>query len=205
MPTYPNVPNVPGVPPLRRNPNALSATLTLLVADAVRFFVSGLAPQWGIFLDGAPVIVADSVVSFGFKQDWPISDYPIEEGSFESYDKVETPFMTRVRLACGGSTSRRQAFIDSIAAIVGDLNLYDVVTPEIVYENVNVTHWDYNRTAQNGVGLVTVDLWLLQIRVNATATFSNTKSPSAAGTQSGGAVQTVPPTPSQQSSAAEVQ
>lgn len=205
MPTYPNVPNVPGVPPLRRNPNALSATLTLLVADAVRFFVSGLAPQWGIFLDGRPVIVADSVVTFGFKQDWPIADYQVEEGAFESYDKVETPFLTRVRLACGGSTSRRQAFLDSVSAIVGDLNLYDVVTPEVVYQSVNVTHWDYHRTAQNGVGLVTVDLWLLQIRVDATATFSNTKSPGAAGTRNGGSVQTSPPTPSQASSAAEVQ
>ena len=101
-------------------PNAGSAAISLLVNQAIRFLVAPFSAQWGIYKDGLPVVVADSVVSFGFKKDWNIADYPVEEGSFESYDKVETPFGARVRFASGGSTANRQALLQSIEAIAGD-------------------------------------------------------------------------------------
>lgn len=205
MPIFPNVPNVPGVPPLLRNPNLASAALSLLVNQAIRFLVAPFSAQWGIYLGGAPVVLADSVVSFGYKQDWTVADYPVEEGAFESYDKVETPFGVRVRFASGGSTANRQALLDSIAAIADDLNLYDVVTPEAVYTSCNITHYDYHRDAKSGVGLMIVDVWLVEVRVTATAAFANTKSPTAAGTTNGGSVNTTTPTMTQQSLAPEVE
>lgn len=195
---YPNVPNVPGVPPLPRNPLAAASSLALLVADTFGFFISSGAPQWGIFQDSVAVVAADSVVSFDFKQDWSIADYPVEQGAFETYDKVETPFGVRIRFATGGSDDRRQAFLDSIAAIAGDFELYDVVTPEVVYTSVNISHYDYHRRANQGNGLITVDVWLTEIRETAVTAFSNTKRPSGAEGQNGGTVQTAPPTTNQQ-------
>ncbi len=205
MPIFPNVPNVPGVPPLLRNPNLASAALSLLVNQAIRFLVAPFSAQWGIYLGGAPVVLADSVVSFGYKQDWTVADYPVEEGAFESYDKVETPFGVRVRFASGGSTANRQELLDSIAAIADDLNLYDVVTPEAVYTSCNITHYDYHRDSKSGVGLLIVDVWLIEVRVTASASFANTKSPTAAGTTNGGVVNPTTPTMTQQSKAPEVE
>lgn len=205
MPTFPNVPNVPGVPPLLRNPNLVSAAAALLVNQAIRFLVAPFSAQWGIYQNGLPVIVADSVVSVGYKQDWSISDYPVEEGAFETYDKVETPFTSRVRFASGGSTAARQALLNSIDAIAGNLELYDVVTPEIVYQSVNVMRYDYHRDAKSGVGLLLVDVTLLEVRVTATAAFANTKSPNAAGTTNGGTVNPQASTPDQQAKATEVE
>jgi hypothetical protein len=128
-------------------------------------------------------------VTFDYRQEWTVSDYPLEQGAFQSYDKVQTPFDVRVRYAAGGSQQNRQALLDSIAAIAGDLNLYDVVTPEAVYQSVNVTHYDYRRTATNGVGLLQVDVWCIEVRVTAQAQFQNVQNPTSASPQSQGNVQ----------------
>lgn len=195
---FPNVPIAPGVPVLPRDPFAAAVSIALLTADAVASFFFNVGPQWGVFLDGFPVVAAQSVVSMEYRQDWIISDYPLEQGAFESYDKVNTPFLARVRFASGGDIATRQALLLSIEAIAGDTNLYDVVTPERVYTSVNVGHYDYRRAAQN-VGLLEVDVWLVQVNVTAVTLFSNTQSASGANPVDGGGVQTTPATPAQQS------
>jgi hypothetical protein len=193
MTIYPNVPNVPGVPPIPRDPLIVAGAIELLTKDAVAGILSGF-PQWGIFLNGAPVVLADNVASIDYKQDWTISDYQLEQGAFESYDKVAHPFECKVRFTAGGDVTNRQNFLNSIAAIAPTLTLYDIVTPEETYTSVNITHYDYRRTAINGVGLITVDVWAVQVRVTATASFQNVTSPSSASPQNGGIVQTMPTT-----------
>ena len=195
----PQVPNVPGVPSL--SSYSAPTAITLLVADAINLLAGFGPPQWGLFLPGSsvPVVTADSVISFDYKRDWAISDYPVEQGAFESYDKVQTPFTTRLRFSAGGSASNRQVLLDSIEAIADTLTLFDAATPEAVYESVNVNHVDYRRTAMNGVGLLSVDVWCTEIRVTGTSEFSNTRSPSGSSPVSGGVVSTQSPTPTQQS------
>ena len=147
----PNVPKVPGVPALS---NYNLDPPALVVADAVNVINYFLAPSWGIYHQGLPVIlpansaigsaaqavssalapftqvasllglpnllpVVASTIEFDFDQEWTIADYPQEQGAFQSYDKVQLPFECRVRLACGGPSSQRQAFLNSIFAISG--------------------------------------------------------------------------------------
>ena len=150
----------------------------LLTGDTVFGYGPGSTPQWGIFLNGQPVVLADTVTTFGYKQDWAVSDYPVERGGFESYDKVNTPFQVHIQFVSGGSAAKRQALLDSIAAIGDPLTLYDVLTPEAVYIGVNVVGYDYRRTSTNGLGLMIVDVSLLEIREEGTTDFKNTKSPS---------------------------
>lgn len=198
-----NIPDVPGVPLINFVPGA-EAGIELLSADELILFPAASGPQWGIFLDGSPVVVADSVVDFTYKQEWALSDYPIEQGAFGTYDKVQIPFDCRIRFSSGGSAANRQALLDSIAAIAGDTNLYDAVTPEEVYPSCNITHYDYKRSSRNGVGLIVVDVWLLQIRIVGAATPSNTQQPSGAATVNDGTVQPTAPMPTQQSSVMEM-
>lgn len=181
-----NVPHVPGVPAL---PSYSSGVISLLTRDLVSLLLGGIGIQWGIFRSGIPVIFADSTVSFELKQDFPISDYPVEDGGFQSYDKVQLPTDIRIRMATGGSVARRQAFLATIEAVMNTTDLYDVLTPETVYLGYNFVHRDFRRTAQNGLGLIVVDLWLTEVRVTSTATFTNTKQPGDAGSQSIGHVQ----------------
>lgn len=186
---------------LSGGPNQLS---TLLAGFGI------IPPQWGIFSsDGAAVVTADTVMAVEFRQDWQVSDYPQESGGFQSYDKVSTPFDAKVMFASGGSLSNRQQLLRSIAAIAGDLNLYDVVTPEATYLSCNVNHYDYRR-ADGKAGVIEATVHLVQINVTGQGalgttaqpggapTITDAQAPSGNSTVNGGQVQPTAPTPQQQ-------
>lgn len=191
-----SVPNVPGVPNVIFA--AASAALPILMtADTFGFFDAG-GPIWGLFQSGAPVIYADTVLAFDYRQDWSLCDYPLERGGFESYNKVQLPFDVRIRFVQGGSEADRANLLASCHAIAGTLQLFDAVTPEAIYVNVNVKHMDYHRSSQNGVGLLIVDLWLEEIRLTSQASaFSSIMGMSGAAQINGGTVQSVPATGTQ--------
>jgi hypothetical protein len=160
-----DVPNVPGVPALLTGYNGNDSTIQALSADLVSS-LGYVSPQWGIFRNGANVVTADTVLSVDYKQEWVIADYPLERGAFETYDKVALPFDVRVRFVAGGSEADRQALINSIASIAGDYNLYDVVTPTAIYPSCNIRHYDYQRSANRGLGMIQVDVWLQWVRIS---------------------------------------
>lgn len=205
MSVFPNVPIAPGVPPVLRNPASVVTTVSLLVADAIRLFNGSFLSVWGIYQNGIPVIEPDSIVAFDFKQSWLISDYPVEQGAFQSYDKVQTPFEVRIRMSKGGSVLARQGFLNNVIAIVGTLALYDIVTPDAIYRSANITSWDYRRTAANGVGMIVVDMTLVEVRVTATTQFSNTQAPSGANSTFIGPVQPETPTATQSNTLPQVE
>lgn len=185
-----DVPNLPGVPALI---SYAANDVALLVADVISAVGALFGSQWGIFLDGAQAFDYNSVVDFNYKQDWPISDYQLEDGAFQSYDKVQLPFDVKVRVASGGSESEREALLTSVMAAANTLDLYDVVTPEQTYSSCNITHIDFARTATNGVGMIVIDIWFIEIRITSTSTFSNTQQPGVAGQQNSGNVSPVAP------------
>ncbi len=195
-----DVPRVPGVPAL---PSYGVSNVVLLVADAVSLFNAIAGSRWGIFLGGRQAFEYNSVVDFDYKQDWPISDYPVEEGAFLSYNKVQLPWDVRLRVTSGGSESERQNLINAVEAAANTLNRYELVTPEKVYPSACITHCDYKRTNLNGAGLILMDIWFLQIRVTSTATFTNTKAPGAAGQQNTGSVAPQAPSAAIQQGVAE--
>lgn len=163
-------------------------------------------------LIGLPNIlpVTASMVEFGFKVDAPVSNYPQEQGAFQSYNQVTLPFDVRIKLACQGPASARQAFLQTCFAIIGkqppstngilpasisapgnssSLPLFEVVTPELTYTSCRCVHIDFGRTAERGATLIVADLWFQEISVTASASFQNTKSPVNAGPLANGNVQ----------------
>lgn len=177
MTDYPDVPPDPGVPPVARDPNNPVESPALLTGDTVTVNGYSNLPKWGLLdSNGKSVIPADNIVSFEYRQDWAIADYQVEDGGFQSYDKVQLPFDARMSFSCGGSEESRSDFLTAIQNLVNDYNLYSIVTPEYQYKNVNAAHMDYRRTSTNGVGLLLVNLYFLEIRNTATSSFSNTNS-----------------------------
>ncbi len=185
----PFIPNVPGVPALSSfaPPNLFE----LLITDAASLLISALFPNtWGVFLDDLPIpiISYESFVSFEYKQDLPISTYPVEQGAFLSYDKVRLPAEIKIRLAQGGSVFDRQKFLFSLDAAMTTTGLYTVVTPEEVFLSYNFVHRDLVRTADQGVGLIVVDIWLMEVMQTATAFFQSVATPAVAGQVGGGSL-----------------
>lgn len=198
MSIFPNVPIAPGVPPVPRDPLAAIITLELLAADALELFnIFFGKTQWGLFKSSTPnalglssgisVILADNVVAVDYKADRLISNYPVEGGAFQSYDKVKVPFEGRLEFSTGGSVSDRTAFLNSIIAIIDDTNFYDIYTPEKIYRNCNVKHWDWSRNAQKA-GLVSIDVWVEEVAVTGQQSFQNVTSPSSNAPVANGSV-----------------
>lgn len=150
--------------------------------------------QWGIFLNGAPVITPDTFLSFGFSVHFSIADYPLQQGAFESFNKVRQPFENKLTVATGGSLADRQELLSAVDAISGDLNSYDMATPEKIYNNCNVTHYGYDKSAMKGNGLLAIEIWFSQVRIEAQAGFSDTQQPEGSSPQNGGNVQPTTPT-----------
>lgn len=205
-PQYPDVPQAPGVPAVFRAPAQApllgAILLTADVLDVVSMF--GL-PQWGIYTtDGQIVAIPDNVVSVDHRREFRISDYPVEQGGFASYNKVALPFDVRVRMsvasgglggiALTGNVAARSAFLEALDAAATSLNLYAVITPEWTFPSVNIVHYDYRREIRSGVGMIVVDVWLEEVRQTGTSQFSQTQSPQGAAQQNDGTVQAQPAT-----------
>lgn len=219
MVMFPKVPDVPGVPPVARNAtNTLSGSPSVVgvIGSQSGDFqqmkedgpgVSNVsdAPKWGLFdKNNKLAITPDSFLGLDRAKDFRVSDYPIEAGGFESYNKVEMPFIGKIKYGKGGTEAERTKFLDEIDKAVKSLDLYTLVTPEKSYSNINVTHWDDRRTVTNGVTMLSPEVWVEEIRNTVTATFSNTQQPEGADPVNNGGVQPQSPTPSQSATLEEV-
>ena len=193
---FPRVPELPGVPLLLRaaSRRVLSEELRAL-ADNPGWFVMPGSPQWGVFtLAGDPLVEVDSVLDVGFSQNHKISNYPIQNNAFNSYNKVAEPFQATVRLMKSGSfrsgnveqsmsgnvesqaSRERGDFLDAIDQAAKSLDLYIVVTPERSYINCNITSYSYKREQSKGAYQIVVDLTLQEVRqVQAAYTSSDSR------------------------------
>jgi hypothetical protein len=191
---YPLVPNAPGVPAMLRNVAKVAdaATLGFLgISDALDLLIGAEQAQWGVFTKaGSPVAIADSVLGFDYRNGSKVSDYPVEQGAFASYNKVADPYEVRIRMVRAGSERERTDFIFALEAAAASLDTFEVRTPEISYLNANIDGFDYRRETTNGAGVIIAEIHLREIREVAAAAFSSPKSPSAADPQSQGQVQT---------------
>lgn len=157
-----------------------------------------LATDWMILTnDGSPVIVPDTVPRFEYRGDSRVSGYPVEQGAFESYNKVQQPFDIRMTMACAGlnyvqgavaaiglnlgqQLMQKPAFLDTLDYMKETTDLFTIVTPDRAYQSVNMVHFDYKRETLNGATMLLVEAWFEEIRVNAGSKYTNTASPSAA-------------------------
>lgn len=217
-PKFPNVPKMPGVPQVARSnlfPAAPAPIIGLGLALGKLWQSIFAQPQWGIYkanpqqaeeVDGVEtvdvvaqrvaVVKPDSFGEFGYRAEWAIPDFPIEDGAFANYDKVVQPYEIMVRMIKGGTKEARKKFLDSIEEIAKSLDLFDIVTPERTYLNVNITRFEVTRRGPRGAYLLAeVDLYFREIRT-VTASYSttavvteNARNPSARAVTNTGVVQ----------------
>lgn len=194
-PPFPNVPNLPGVPQVRRAAGAVAAVLPVLgTAAAIGALWRALfsKPVWGVYKqepqtetqegietvtvvgDQSPVVSADSVLDFGYQNENDIPAYPVQDGSYASYNEVNLPPEASVRLSKGGSENDRREFLDQIHGLFSTLQLYKIVTPERTYNNVRPLRFELTRKERKGAYFITdADIYFREIR-NVTAQYTTT-------------------------------
>lgn len=158
-------PNYPGIPPLR-NSGEVAAAAALVAAPLLGDLLNAKAPTWGIYEPDSEnlVIEPDSFISMEFSNQQNISNFPVEKGSFASYNKVQNPFSAIITVAKGGSDATRYEFLTKLDAMIQSLTLFRLRTPDKEYQNVSLERYDFARRQSNGVTLLTIDLHLVEIR-----------------------------------------
>lgn len=160
-PQFPNVPFLVGVPQLVRSLLFQPANQVTLGTQAQSglWASSQVAISWGVFdQNGNKVINPDNIYAFGDRNEWRISDYPIQRGAFDTFNKVIFPPDQTLRMTKGGSLTQRTAFLKSIDRISGDTNLYYILTPEKTYPNVNIYKSELIRRSSEGAYFLEVDI-----------------------------------------------
>lgn len=152
-----------------------------------------IALQWGLYTQGGDLAApCDTITAFESTLDSQISNFPVENGGFSSYNKVIMPFDIRLTMVRGGSVEDRQAFIKALQDAWQSVELFNVVTPEVVYLDVNVVGVRRAVESNRGVGMATLEVLLQKVRQTGRLAFTNTKEPSGAGSVNNGSVQTRP-------------
>lgn len=147
------------------------------------------------------VIEPDSVLDFGYKNEVDVPDYPVQNGSFLNYNRVNLPYEASVRLSKGGSETDRYTFLEQIDTLMNSLDLYQIITPERVYKDVSPIRFELVRRGAAGAFFLTeVDLFFREIRTviqtytQTSVTTQNARSPSAQSTDNRGTVNGETPT-----------
>jgi hypothetical protein len=174
------------------------------------------AGDWMILAsDHSPAIIPDTVPRFEYRGEARVSDYPMEQGAFASYNKVATPFDIRMVMVCSGlnfaqniaqtikgatglnigqNLMQKPAFLDTLDYMLATTDLFSIVTPDRTYNSVNLEHYDYKRETSSGATMLIVEAWFREVRITGAATYTSggvrSNSPSAASPVGLGTVQT---------------
>jgi hypothetical protein len=211
---FPAVPAYPGVPPVPRVAPGSPAIKISISAPSSAAVPAGSAEQvWGIFsvTDNSPLYKPSgsetlSVYSFDFSRQTAVATFPVENGSFVSYDKVWSPATPGVTLAFDGDQSEKKRLLSILDAACLNTVLWNVYTPDAEYENYTIQQYSYRRMATKGATMLLIDVFLEEVKevslsyANANPALpsppaiSSPQSPSATPAVSSGQVQ--PSTPS---------
>jgi hypothetical protein len=191
---FPDVPKLPGVPQVARSPRFPAAPPpALAIASALGSLWAAInaKPQWGIFSqvnpnDLEPVLVPDSILDFDYRNSYVVSDFPVQKGTFASYNKVATPFEIVIRMSKSGTLEDRSIFLANLDVLIKSTNLYSVITPERTYRDCNIVDYSIARRQQTGAYFLTdVNVSIKEIRQitpvysTAASATANAQNPSA--------------------------
>ncbi len=90
--------------------------------------------------------------------------YPIEQGSFANYNKVDSPLEIRATLGFQGTETEFEYAINLLKEYKQKESILDVVTPSIVYENMTLESFSYARKHDSGARMLVIEMSLVEVR-----------------------------------------
>lgn len=167
-------------------------------------FLSSLAGatsgSLGLSTGGKPVITPDSVLSLEWHGEERISDFPVEDGGFASFNKVAVPYDLRVIMTCAGlnyvqsvlspvtqqlnqalagvglafgQPMSRESFLAALDSMLDSTQLYNIVTPDKVYKNVNLVSYSHAKKHDEGATMIVAELTFREVRTSISASYSS--------------------------------
>jgi hypothetical protein len=156
-----------------------NATISLLgAAQSAIWRMLSIAPEWGVYVSNSSdlAVVVDSVVAMAQRKSAQISDYPVETGSFASYNKVERPREVPITLSKGGSENERTIFLGWLQTNVKAPTLFDVVMPEQRFTSMTLVDYIVRREPDSGATIIFADCIFAEIRQTSFQYYKSTQS-----------------------------
>lgn len=125
-------------------------------------------------INGTYALEPDSFVKFDYKVDHKIPNYPIEKGSFQSYNKVTLPYEIKLTVTKSGIFAITP-FLAQIEVLLNSTRLISVVTPDHVYTTTSLISFTYRKEATNGAVLLIAELTFQEVRVLPTPSLPTTE------------------------------
>jgi hypothetical protein len=218
---FPNVPNVLGVPVVKRilsSGGIVNKTISIVgqVSTSAQNLLGAFsAPEWQILnVSNQQAIMPDSVLSVEVKSDSKVVTHPVEMGSFSAYNKKIEPTEARVTMMCTGQSipylsasglfpvrggMSLDVFLSTLKSMKKSTSLFTITSPDEIYQNMNLKHFDYRREATKNATIIVVECWFMEILQTAIATTTTTAQPSGAEQTDTGTTAATAPTSSQAS------
>jgi hypothetical protein len=108
----------------------------------------------------------DSFLGWKYDKSHDVSEYPLENGSFRSYNKVLKPFTATAILVKSGLNLpfQKKAFLDKLEEYCNTTKLVCVITPQGVYRSLTITGISTNNDSSNNPGMVVANVSLKEIQ-----------------------------------------
>lgn len=167
-------------------------------------------PKWGIFdSNNKQIIFPDSVLEFGYRKEFKVSNFTVQLGAFANYNKVTTPFEIQLRLSKAGKASDRRIFINSIGALAKSIAKCNIRVPEGTYYGCNAFRFElFRRMGRNAEWIDEAYVYFLEIQevaaqyTNTGVNLPNAQDPAAQPVANQGSVQPQLPSTAQATASA---
>lgn len=106
----------------------------------------------------------DALIQFEVRAEGMVVSSPIEQGSFASYNKVDSPNYIEVQLAKQGTDDVLQAALKTLDELQTTASKINFVTPVAEYENYTLESYDFSMSQRDGLGVLYIRLHLIEIR-----------------------------------------
>lgn len=135
------------------------------------------ASQWAVVdSNGRLFCDYDTVETVEDSAQAQVPTEPQEGGKIYAYDKVPEPSSVTVTLLFGGDYVKQNAALSKITGYVSGTDVFTIITPEQVYENMTVTGYAKTRAANGNMNMLSITVNFLEIRegvlTNRTAKYS---------------------------------
>ena len=123
------------------------------------------AGEWSLLDEnGGTAVNFTSFIDIAYNNEGQVLTYPVEEGSFANYNKLESPLDIHVNLAAQGTESDFEYILSRLDEYKRQAVKLSVSTPARVYENMTLKGYSYKRGKDSGAGMLNVELALVEVR-----------------------------------------
>lgn len=131
--------------------------------------------------DGSEGINFTSLIEIDVRSAGEVCAFPVEEGSFASYNKVEEALSINIVLARSGDKEDQEETLKQLTEFKESTDLLALSMPTAFYDNLSLESFNYSKSYGQGVNYLIAELELKEIREVETAsyTIASSKNPTS--------------------------